>query len=123
MIEEGFKEQEMYKTVRDRIRVRFPAYEGWEIYEQDDWGAIKPDFVVERRNEGIIERAIIEVKSTCSSRQTHIDQINKYARHLAGNNCRIVEKILVYPGSSNTQLVEDYYRDITLMKLRNFYCD
>lgn len=122
MTEDGFKEQEMYGTVRQRIRARFPAKEGWIIYEQDDWGPIRPDFVVERRYDGSIERAIVEVKGTCSSRQDHVDQINRYSRHLAGNNCRIVEKILVYPGSSNTQLVEDYYADITLMKLKNFYC-
>ena len=63
----------MDKTVRQR----FKAIDGWDIYEQDNWGAIIPDFVAERRHKGYIERAIIEVEGTCSSKQEHIEQINR----------------------------------------------
>lgn len=91
-------EQDMYEYVYRNLRGRYPRSEGWEIRAQDDWGAYRPDFVVERCSwDGTIERVICEVKAENRVAQRHINQINEYVRKSAGRYVRIRRKILVIP--------------------------
>jgi len=90
----AWREEDMYPYVKRNLRARYPAYEGWEIYEKDRWRGYEPDIVVERRRRGRIERTIVEVKTKCRVIWTHIKQLNLYARNLSGRNVTIVEKIL-----------------------------
>jgi len=111
-------EQDMYEYVYRNLRGRYPRSEGWEIRAQDDWGAYRPDFVVERCSwDGTIERVICEVKAENRVTQRHISQINDYARRLAGRNVRIRQKILAIPYGVPYDHVPD---DIDVMVLRNF---
>jgi len=110
----------MYPYVRRNLRRKYPKYEGWEIYERDRWKGYEPDFVVERRRRGKIERAVVEVKLTCRVSTNHVTQLNLYARNLAGRNVRIIEKILVVPAKADTSLVPE---DVTKMFLKNFVCE
>lgn len=115
-----WREEEMYPYVKRNLRARYPAFEGWEIFERDRREGYEPDFVVERRRRGKIERAVVEVKATTRVAQSDIDQLNLYVRNLAGRNVKIVEKMLVVPAGSDTSIVPD---DIELMFLRNFKCE
>ncbi len=119
----GFRERDMYSHVRDVLRRRFPAWDGWEIYEQDHWGHYIPDFVVERvGSSGRIERVVVEVKDECSVSLSHIFQVNMYARNLAGNNVKIVGKILVYP-SGVRGAWKAMIAGIEVIRLRSFVCE
>ena len=60
---------------------------------------------------------ISEVKRTSRVSQGHIDQLNSYARNLAGENVKIVEKILAVLASADTSIVP---KDIKIMFLENF---
>lgn len=114
------REEEMYPYVKKNLRRRFPAYEGWEIYEKDRWEGYEPDFVVERRYRGKIERVVVEVKNVCTVSQSHIEQLNRYAKNLAGGNAVIVAKILVVPAGADASIVPD---DIEVMFLKSFTCE
>ncbi|NJE47342.1 hypothetical protein E3E35_08005 [Thermococcus sp. GR7] len=114
-------EFDMYPYVKERLRKRYPASEGWIIKHRERRENYEPDFVVERRvSDGKIERVIVEVKAVCKVTQEHIDQINRYARNLAGLNVRIIKKILVVPSYADTSIVPP---DIEKMYLRKFYCE
>jgi len=78
-----------------------------------------PDFVCQRRNNGIIEKVVCEVKGGSLNRisQKDILQINKYAQNLAGNNVRIIKKILAVPYGVNTSNVPP---DIEIIRLKKF---
>lgn len=115
-----WREEDMYPYVWRNLRARFPAYEGWEIYEKDRWKGYEPDFVVERRFRRRIERVVVEVKATCKVSWAHIKQLNMYARNLSGRNVTIVEKILVVPAGADTSTVPD---DIEVLYLRKFECE
>ena len=117
----AFNEHEMYDKVYEMLRRDYPASEDWEIYRKDRWEGYEPDFVVERECCGRIERVVVEVKAECTVRQKHIDQLNRYARNLAGGNAVIVGKILVYPaGVANTEIIPD---DIEIRRLKSFKCE
>ncbi|RLG56872.1 MAG: hypothetical protein DRN88_03545 [Candidatus Hydrothermarchaeota archaeon] len=112
-------EFDMYPKVKECLRKRFPASDGWEIKHRDRRSSYEPDFVVERRIGGRIERVIVEVKAECKVTRNHISQINEYAKKLAGSNVRIVKKILVVPAHANTSIVPP---DIEKIYLKSFYC-
>ena len=113
-------ESYMYPYVRRNLRRRYPKEKGWKIFHQDDWGGDIVDFIVERRNRrGVIERAIVEVKRVTRLTWEHVNQVNRYARDLAGGNTRIVKKILVVPSGSD---VRDVPPDFSIMYLRSFQC-
>jgi len=115
-----FREEEMYPYVRRNLRARYPAHKGWEIYEKDRWNGYEPDFVVERRRRGKIQRVVVEVKATCKVSQDHVDQLNRYVRNLSGRNVKIVSKILAIPAGADTSLVP---YDMEIMYLKSFKCE
>ncbi len=91
-------EYEMYKYVYMLLRKKYPKKKRWEIKPQWRGSTYRPDFLVERRVRGIIQRIIVEVKAQCSIRESHIKQLNSYVSKVSGPNVRILEKILVVPG-------------------------
>jgi len=115
-----FREENLYPYVRRNLRARYPACEGWEIYEKDRWEGYEPDFVVERRRHGETERVVVEVKVTCSVSPSHVSQLNKYAKNLSGRNIKIIGKMLVVPSGADTTKVP---HDIDIMYLKAFKCE
>lgn len=111
-----FLEKDMYPNVQKNLRSRFPANEGWEIHHKYRGDGYELDFLVERVSE-IFERIIVEVKSESVATLAHIEQINRYAKSLSGNNSYIVGKILVYPSGADTSKVPN---SIEKMILREF---
>lgn len=113
-----YNEEDMYPSAYRNLRVRYPAYRGWDIFPKDYWVTYVPDFVIERENgKGILERAIAEVKCVDKVYQSHISQLNSYVRNLSGNNVKIVEKMLIVPAGVDVSLVPE---DINVMYLRSF---
>ena len=109
-----------YPYVRRSLRKRYPKKMGWEIHIKDDPSNAFPDFLVERRTrKGFIERVIVEVKKATRITRQHVDQLNSYARHMAGENVRVVNKIMVVPSGSD---VEKAPGDISIIQLRKFWC-
>lgn len=88
----GISEKDMYPRVRRNLRQRYKKCEGWEIIEQPDYGGYKPDFIVERKRRGKIERVVVEVKATDKISKEHIKQLNDYVKKLAGKDVKIVAK-------------------------------
>ena len=115
-----WREEDMYPCVRRNLRKRYPARRRWKIYDRDRWPTYEPDFVVERRSRGVIQRAVVEVKATCVVAQSDVDQLNLYVRNLAGGNTKIVNKMLVVPGGADTSVVPS---DMEIMYLRKFKCE
>lgn len=118
-----FEERDMYRSVRNNLRRRFPQSKGWKIYPEDPWKGIQPDFVVERQYRGSIQRVLCEVKAESRIKKDHIDQINRYGSIGAGN-ARIIQKILAVPrGVEISDTVRRYLEiyEIDLMILNNFY--
>jgi hypothetical protein len=116
--------KDMYPLVRTLLRKHYPKNMGWEIHSQDNWGYMRPDFVIEKNENSITERVVVEVKSSCKASKADIDQINKYVKSLAGGHVRITAKILVYPGSSDTSLIDDNTNNnIQIIKLKGVHCD
>jgi len=114
-------ESDMYPYIRRNLRKRYPKYKGWDIFEQDNWGDYKPDFVVERRNKkGEIERVVVEAKRYSRINRGHISQLNRYVRNLSGNNTWIIKKILAVPSYADVSEVPE---DISIMFLRKFWCE
>ncbi|RLI74026.1 hypothetical protein DRO97_06475 [Archaeoglobales archaeon] len=116
----SFREEDMYPYVRRNLRKKFPASAGWNIYEKDRWRGYEPDFVVERRYRGKVERIVVEVKLTCRVTRSHISQLKKYVRNLSGRNAIVKEKILVVPSGSDTSIVP---HDVTVIFLKSFKCE
>ena len=118
-----FEERDMYSHVNNNLRRRFPYQKGWQIYHQDPWKGIRPDFVVERKHRGSIQRIICEVKAESKIKKDHIDQINRYGSIGAGN-AKIIKKILAVPrGVEISDMVRRYLElyKIDLMILNKFY--
>jgi len=119
--DERLLEKDMYDFIYTNLRKRYPHYEGWEIYAEDNWDTYRPDFVVERRNRrGEIERVVVEAKCDFRVKREHIDQLNRYCRNLAGPNTYIVDKILAIPSGIDTSIVPN---DVSLMIVRSVYFD
>ena len=88
----GTNEKDMYPRVRRNLRRRYPKSKGWEIIEQPDYGGYKPDFIVERKKGKKTEKIVVEVKATDKISKEHIEQLNDYAKKLAGKDVKIVAK-------------------------------
>lgn len=116
-----FTEYDMYPVTRQLLRSYYKASDGWEILEQPHGGTYIPDFVAQRRTwNNQIEKVVVEVKAECRVRQAHIDQLNGYARNLAGPNVQIAAKLLVFPSGSDISLATRL--GITVHKLSTFKC-
>jgi len=115
----AFTEEDMYPYVRKNLRARYPAYEGWEIRKKDRRKGYEPDFVVDRNINGEVERVVVEVKLTCKVEPSHVRQLNRYVKNLAGGNVRILKKILVVPAGAD---ITNVPRDVEVMFLRAFKC-
>ncbi len=87
----------MYDNAYNSLRRRFPAEDGWEIEERPAYSGYSPDYAIERRRRGTVERVVVEVKDTDRVTNVHIDQLNRYVRNLSGGNVRIVAKFLIVP--------------------------
>lgn len=105
----------MYGYAYNSLRRRFPAEDGWEIFPQDQWDGYRPDYVVEKRMKGVLQRVVAEVKDTDCAQQDHIDQLNYYVKSLAGRNVRIYAKILIVPAGCDCSIVGE---DIEVIYLR-----
>lgn len=105
----------MYDYAYNSLRRRFPAEYGWEIEERPNYGSYIPDYGIERRRRGTVERAVAEVKDTDRVTQAHIDQLNRYVRNLSGGNVAIVAKFLIVPAGCDCSIVG---RDIEVIFLR-----
>jgi len=93
----------MYPNTKRNLRSKYPQKDGWEIHEQDHWDNYIPDFVVERRNRGKIERVVVEVKLTEKVQGKDVRQLNQYVRNLAGGNTKIKDKVIVVPAGTDTR--------------------
>lgn len=114
-----FTERDMYQTARNTLRARYPASEGWDIIAQDNHGTYIPDFVITKRTLfGAIKKVVAEVKK-CRITQNDIDQLNGYARNLAGPNVSIEAKIFIVASGADTTLVPN---EIEVIYLRSFSC-
>lgn len=113
----NFKEREMYDAVMKSLRRRFPKRKGWKIHQQPKGSGYTPDFVVERKVRDQIHRVVVEVKAEKRITQDHVNQVNNYARNLAGSKVRIKGKILFVPSGADTSVVPD---DITVVNLKQF---
>ena len=113
----GFREFDMYPYVRELLRRRFPASQGWVIKERERRNGYEPDYIVERRKGKIIERHIYEVKKEPKAKTEHVKQVNRYAKNLSGPKVRIKSKNLIYPSGANTSGLPP---DINVLKLRKF---
>lgn len=115
-------EADMYPYTQVLLRGKYPKKDGWEIYPQDTRGkgTYIPDFVVERLYRTKIYKIPVEVKLECKATQDHIDQLNRYAKGLAGPNVKILSKILVYPAGADVSLVP---KDMKIIKLTTFKCE
>ncbi len=117
----SFTEHEMYESAYRALRRRYPASKGWKIIPQFEGNGYRPDFVVERRDwQGTIHRVIAEVKAACEIARNHIEQLNLYARNLAGPNVQIDAKILIVP--SGAMSVVKLPEDLEIIYLRSFLC-
>lgn len=123
----ALNESDMYEQVRKYLRRRYQKNEGWEIYDQDSYSRIRIDFIVEKKyRNGRIERVICEVKAEIAVKRAHIDQINNYAKSVAGGNTSIKEKLLITPSGVN--VTEDMNKildknNIKLIRLKSFVTD
>jgi hypothetical protein len=116
----AFKEKDMYDAAWDAVRRRYPLSDGWELTAQDNHGTYIPDFVLRRTFRREVWYVPVEVKDECVATQSHVNQLNRYARNLAGGNARIENKILVYPVGADVSVVPE---DIEVIKLRGFVCE
>ncbi len=114
------KESDMYPSTKNALRRRYPLADGWKIIPQDNRGTYIPDFTVEKKARKFTYRIPVEVKLECKATQPHINQVNRYARNLAGPNIIIAKKFLVYPAGTNTTLIPN---DIDVIYLREFTCE
>ncbi len=89
----------MYKEVEGMLAFNFTRFGGWDIKPQHSRrkGSYRPDFLVERRIRGVIERIPVEVKRECNINDTHVKQLTDYMRKLSGPNTKILGGILVIP--------------------------
>ena len=111
-----FLEKDMYDNVYSVLRARYPLKDGWDIKHLEHHKTYVPDFIVERTKKGIIEKVIVEVKRSHLS-QPAVNQLNAYARNLAGPNVRIVGKIFVVPAGADTSVAGE---DFQIIYLKSF---
>lgn len=115
-----WREDVMYPYVKRNLQASYPARLGWTIIGKDRWNGYEPDFTVERRRKGRVERVVVEVKAAIKAEGSHVDQINKYARNISGGNAVLRNKILVYPSGVDISNIPD---DIDVMLLKSFKCN
>ena len=115
----------MYPYVLSNLRRRFPKSEGWNVIPQPHKRTYRPDFLVERRKDNVIERIIVEVKNECYIHDEHVKQLTEYMKSLAGRNVKILMGILVVPAgaefSSNARR-RIIKHDISIVRLRVCSC-
>ncbi|MDX2361578.1 MAG: hypothetical protein QNK23_12280 [Crocinitomicaceae bacterium] len=115
-------EKDMYPFVYMSLRVRYPKKEGWEIVPQyrGASGTYIPDFLVYKKGRKWKYVIPVEVKDECVAKQADIDQLNRYALSLTGQNVKLHAKIMVYPGGADTSIVPS---DIVKMYTTTYYCN
>jgi hypothetical protein len=106
-------ERAFYPEVYALLRRTYPGHEGWRILPRDDWAVYGPDFVLERRVAGEVERAIVKVMlgPTVSSRD--ILRLRGYRRAYLGEQ-GLIQTVLVVPAGTE---VYDVPHDIKLVFL------
>lgn len=117
--EDIWYERNLYHHVRIALRRRYPKSLGWDIFPQYNGITYIPDFVCERKNKGRIEKVICEVKggSRPTISRNDINQINQYAKSLAGNNVKILQKIIAIPYGVDVINVPEDIKIIRLKKM------
>ena len=124
-----FKEYDMYESAKNALRRRYPASDGWEIFERDNrkTGYI-PDFVIERpRVKGIfidtpMKKAIAEVKAEKIITEQHARQLTEYVRNHAGGKQEIVGRHLIVPAGADISKIESLIAkfNIEVIRLNSF---
>lgn len=114
-----FNEYDLYPNVQRNLGRQFRRKDGWEIIPQyRGKTGYRPDFLVQRKYCGRIERVVVEVKAVRRISARDISQIHRYVRALSGRNVKIVGRILAVPSGTQTDLVPDTFRK---MILRSYY--
>ncbi len=110
---------DLYPYVKANLRKRYPYDDGW-IIRKLDREKNNPDFVVDRRRKGFVERAVVEVVPECEITEEHIKKLYEFAEKLKEEGVEIIAKILVICRGSNTNIVPE---DIEVMVLRSCECN
>lgn len=108
-------ERALYPEVYDLLRRQYPGHEGWRILPRDEWAVYGPDFVLERRAAGEVERAIVKVKLGPTVSARDIARLRSYGRGYLGERT-VIQTVLVVPGGTE---VFDVPYDIKLVFLPN----
>ncbi|KAF5057155.1 hypothetical protein DSECCO2_359860 [anaerobic digester metagenome] len=111
----SFTEYNLYPNVLRNLGNQFKYKDGWEIIPQyRGRTGYRPDFVIQRKNRGKIERVVVEVKAVKRISQRDITQVHRYVRALSGRNVKIVGRILAVPAGTRTDLVPSNFRKMIL---------
>lgn len=120
-----FTEEEMYPHIHSMLLKRHPKSEGWIITPQETkFSGIRPDFIIHKKLDKGVHRAIAEVKRGPRIREEDVRQLLSYSKHLAGASSIIIAKYLAVPGGSTTiddtalRLIAKH--DIIVLKTRFF---
>ena len=111
-----FKEEEMFPYVHAYLQSHYPSSEGWRLNYSLVEDTVQPDFVVERYNEELVQRAAIEVISSRKISRSDIRNLNRYGEILHGRGY-VVEKIFIISSGCDASLVPE---DIKIIPIKEF---
>ncbi len=110
---------DMYPYVKANLRKRYPYDDGWVIRKLDK-ERDNPDFVVDRRRKGYIERAIVEVIPDCYITQKHLEDLERHIQKHKDEGVEIIARIIVVCRDTDTTSVP---KGIDIMFLRSCECN
>lgn len=109
---------DMYPYVKANLRKRYPYDDGWAIRKLDK-EKDNPDFIVDRRRKGHVERVIVEVIPECQVTKEHISSLERHVEKFSEEGVEIVAKIIVVCRNCDVSMVP---QGVDIMTLRSCEC-
>ena len=94
-----------YKDVYRYLENMYPSTKGWIISLNDIMNVCSPDFVIERKFNSKVQKAVVKIIQSTNITQDDVEELERLVIKLSGNNVEIVEKILVIPIGTNISKV------------------
>ncbi len=111
-----FAKEQISNLVKENLASLYPEQEGWKVYNRYNWLSYLYNYVVQREQDGIVERVVVEVNTHTLADSESVRNLEMLADRLADDQSKVIEKILV-ANSDNTVFESKDLKYISLNQL------
>ena len=108
---------ELVNPLKSSLLSIYPEKEGWKLYNRYNWATRIFDFVLQKEENGVIERILVEMNFENHISREHFSNLTSLAKRLSSGGCCFIKKVMVVDEMATFDRIPADVEIISLRKL------